>query len=352
MADTTLDRDLKTFAVELFEHIGGLVEWPSEDGVGSVIVPPKLAASVSLPGEAFTVGVESAPGVWSVGLGGEFLDVASRVLDLAVPHGGLFRIGERYLTTRDLTDKISQTYDWQNARAKYRDAERQLVEYHVWTLHASLRSEDVWETVLRVAMNAESQAACPLANVIDEPDLSGGDPEPPLEQPTTYDTAMQLGRRQMIQASAEFIQRIEQRLERDRKRLHDYYAALAREADKPKRRAVLTPADEDVGAQKRAVKLELRRKLAELTENYAMQAVLRPLTLARVRIPTLVVPAMVQRKQAFREYRLYWNGVLRKFEPLACSRCRQPIYSVNFTNETVEALCTSCASAPHAVRRS
>ena len=92
--------------------------------------------------------------------------------------------------------------------------------------------------------------------------------------------------------------------------------------------------------------LELRRKLAELNENYALKASLRPVVLARVRIPALVVPIVIQRKQAVRDYRLYWNSLLRKFEPLSCSRCRRATFSATFTNDTVDLLCAVCAVHP------
>ena len=87
----------------------------------------------------------------------------------------------------------------------------------------------------------------------------------------------------------------------------------------------------------------LSRKLAEIQENYALQAVLRPLIVARVRLPALVVPVAIQRKQAIRDYRLYWNSLVKRFEPLSCSRCLRPTYSATFANETVDLLCGVCA---------
>lgn len=146
-----------------------------------------------------------------------------------------------------------------------------------------------------------------------------------------------------LRRSNQFVRRIEQRLERDRKRLHDYYRALSWEATGSKRRAATPPTREEIDARKRAVDLELRRKLSELNENYALQAVLRPVALARIRVPALVVPAVIQRKQAIRDYRLYWNSLLKRFEPLACIRCRRATFSATFTNDTVDLLCATCA---------
>lgn len=344
MSARSLDRDLQTFAVELFERSGGVADWPEPEIPGSVVAPPDVATAAQLPGEEFSLGVTAAPGTLQVGLGGEFLDVAARVLDVAVPRDGAFCIPERYLTSRDLTDKIGHTFGWQNARAKCGAAEPALVDYHLWTLHGSLRSEDVWEAIFRVAVNAESQAIVELPDVFQEPDLRSGELASSADEPTTYVAAIAEAKRRLIVASAAFVGRIEQRLERDRKRLQDYYRALSREANGSKRRAAAPLSPDEIAAKQRAVDLELRRKLAELNENYALRAVLRPVVVARVRLPALVVPVVIQRKQAIREYRLYWNSLLKRFEPLACSRCRRATFSATFANATVDLLCAVCAS--------
>jgi hypothetical protein len=342
---TALDRDLQAFAVELFEHAGGIAEWPSPEAPGSVVVPPELARAADLPGEEFALTTQPAPRSLLVSLAGDFLDVAARLLDAAVPREGSLCIPERYLTRRDLTDKVTRTFHWQNARARVSAAEPSMVEYHLWTLLGSLRSEDVWEGTFRAALNAESGAVVPLTEVFQEPDLRGESPSPSAAEPATYPAAMAEAKRQLITASAEFVRRIEQRLERDRKRLQDYYRALAREAGGSKRRAATLPSPEEVAARKKAVDLELRRKLAELHENYALRAELRPIALARVRLPVLVVPVAIQRKQATRPYRLYWNSLARELEPLTCNRCHRPTFSPSFTNETVDLLCSSCAKS-------
>jgi len=343
MTATALDRQLQAYAVELFERSGGIADWPAPEAPGSVVAPAELAAAAQLPGEEFSLGLAAAPGTLQVGLASEFLDVAARVLEAAVPHDGSFCIPERYLTSRDLSGKIDQTFAWQNARAKCCTAGPATVEYHLWTLHGSLKSEDVWEAIFQLAINAESQAVVELPDVFQEPDVRGQSPAEPLGEPVTYAAAIAAGKRRLVRESAEFVRRIEQRLDRDRKRLQDYYRALSREADGSKRRAATPPSADEIAARKRAVDLELRRKLTEISENYALRAVLRPVAVARVQLPALVIPVTIQRKQAIRQYRLYWNSLVKRLEPMACCRCHSPTFSATFTNETVDWLCTACA---------
>ncbi|MFO0868895.1 MAG: hypothetical protein U0935_08070 [Pirellulales bacterium] len=348
-AAADLQEELRSFSVELFELSGGLADWPANAPHGSVLVPPALATATQLPGESFQLGCAAAPGSLSVAVTGEFLDVAARLLAHAVPRTGDFCIAERYLTTRDLTEKLHQSFAWQNVRARYEGATPATAEYHAWALWCQLRSEDTWEAVIRCVVNAETSAVVDWPNVLREPDLTGAAPAaaasdcgPPL--PTTFPVAAAAARRAIIRQSTPFVRRIEQRLERDRQRLRDYYRALAREANGSSRRRTSTPLDADgMAARKRAVDLELRRKLAELTERYAFVAQLRPLTLARVRIPVLRIPVVIQRKRAIRRYEIYWNSVLKRLEPLSCIQCHAATYSATFADDSVDLYCQACA---------
>jgi hypothetical protein len=340
----SLNRELQTFAVELFERSGGVAEWSSPEDLGSVVVPPALAASAHLPGEEFSLSAAAAPQGLHVSLASDFLDVASRTLAVAVPRDGAFCIAQRHLTSRDLTEKITRSFVWQNSRATCGAAQPALAAYHVWLLHGSLRSEDVWDGTFRICVNEESGATVELPDLFQELDLVGDETGQAPSPPSTYGTAIVEGKRRLMAASSEFVRRMDQRLERDRKRLQDYYRALSREADGAKR-AVAAPSAEEVAAKKRAVDLELRRKLTELNESYVLHAEVRPVSVARFRLPVLIVPVVIQRKQASRDYRLYWNSLIKGFEPLACCRCRRATFSATFTNETVDLLCTPCATA-------
>ncbi len=258
------------------------------------------------------------------------------------------------------------------------------VEYHQWTLHARIQSDDMWESLVSVTFNSASGALlrlpdlaelsdlAPIRPVADTVDASFSAEEfadiesltndhvrndhgtndrtatdhaandeivPPTD---TEALAIQVGRRQMLDISQDFIQRIEQRLERDRKRVQDYYRALTREAAPKPRKGVEPPSAAEIQAKKNAVGLEQRRKLGELTERYSLRAELRPLVLLRVAIPALALPIFVQRKQASRTHTLYWNPLLKKLEPLRCTACSSSTHVVHFTNDTVEPQCSAC----------
>jgi hypothetical protein len=99
-------------------------------------------------------------------------------------------------------------------------------------------------------------------------------------------------------------------------------------------------------AANRAVQLELSRKLAELDERYAMTAAVTPVIVVSTKTPVLAVDVVVLRKQSKRTHRIYWNPLIKQFEPLLCSRCHQATFAAAFTNDTVEPLCGACYASP------
>ena len=173
MAATALDHDLQAFAVELFERSGGACRLASTGvsrfGGGPVQCGDRRPAS----GRRVFAGRGGGPGNSAsrsrgrVSRRGRTRAGCRRATRRVVPHSGALSHQPR----PDRQDH--QHLHWQNARAKYATAEPALVEYHLWTLFGSLRSEDVWEAIFRVAINAENQAVVELPDVFQEPDLLG-----------------------------------------------------------------------------------------------------------------------------------------------------------------------------------
>ncbi len=176
------------------------------------------------------------------------------------------------------------------------------------------------------------------------PDLEAWSPSP-AGLPATYLQAARCVLDMVEKSSASFVARMESRLERDRRRLREYYSALITEAEHKHERFkhALIP-QEDLEATKRAVDLELRRKLAEMEERYSLQVELAPVCLVRTDLPTLAIQCKVQRKRAVRIHTLYWNAVTKTLEPICCARCGRSTFSVVFSDNEVDALCPACGS--------
>ena len=347
MSTITLADDLRDFATRLFEQSGGLVEW-NDDGLSGVVLAPSEVTSVLRLPESFVLSApphEAGLNGMSLSLATDFLDQAGHLLEAAVPRVGRFVVGERYLKRGDLQSAVDEAFGWQNARVRVGEHGPQLVEYHTWWFAASLRSDDVWEDRLSFTINSRSGAEVPFPDPLEMNDSSQSTDAPTESGDLASDSmprAQAIAQQRLLSAAAGFIERIEARRQRDQKRLRDYYHALLRETRAGSNRTKVVPTAEEKQTKERAVDLELRRKLSELDERYAMEAVVRPTILVRTTVPVLAIDLTVQRKQAIRQHVVYWNPLNKSFEPLACSGCHASAVNVWFTNDTVQPLCRRC----------
>jgi len=342
---SSIEQELRTFATHLLERRGGLVEWTDSEK-GTAIVPTELANlldsnSLGSGGEVLPLSTRPGGEGWWLSLATDFLDTASHLLE-PEPRIGTFCVEELYLKRGDLGEAVGRAFSWQNARVRLLDTRAVRVEYHTWWFHALLVSEDRWETRFPVTINASSGTELELPNVLDlwelEPHAKAA-----KQPPITYQRAVLRAQQQVQELASDFFDRMDGRLQRDRRRLQEYYQALLRENHHKKSRSQTKPDPEKQEARERAVKLELRRKAAELDERYAMDLTLEPVVLTRMEIPALAVDLSVERKRAQRKHTIYWNPLLKQLEPICCARCGCGTFSVAFTNTDVEPLCSKCS---------
>lgn len=334
-----VEEKLRGFVAELIERNGGLVDWPSDCEQGQAILTPDLARRQGVD-EMLRLSSRPDGQGMCVSLASDFLDTAERWLE-AVPRIGTVQLPEAYLKRGDLGDAVARSYTWLNAKVRVGTSEPTRIEYHTWWFHILLASEDRWESRLTITVNSSA------AVEVDFPDpLQLWELRPHADTPaslTSYETAATAAERHIQSLAAGFLARMDVRLERDRRRLTEYYNALRREAKQKHERSRATVAPDQADAADRAVTLELRRKLAELEERYAIDATLRPLIVIRTELPVLAVRLVVHRKQAMREHTVYWNPLTKAFDPIRCIACGRGAFSLAFTNDRVDAMCVRCS---------
>ena len=336
-----MQEELHEFATALLERRGGLVDWPAPSERGTAVLTPEMAASLHAEDEMIPLSCEPGSDGLCVNLATDFLEQAAGLLK-AEPQVGAFRVPELYLKRGNMDDAVRRAFTWLNAKVQVGEVRAMPVEYHTWWFHAAMISEDRWETRFSTTINSSSGVELEIPDPLGLWELQPRPAEPPPASPT-YDRAVARARARMRVLAAEFVHRMDSRLERDRKRLRDYYNALLREAKDKRPRGNAKPDPDKFEAKKRAVQLELRRRLLELDQRYATEAVLTPVILIRTEIPTLAVELLVFRKRAQKAHTVFWNPLLKDLEPLCCSRCGAGVFSVAFTNEEVEPLCPACA---------
>jgi hypothetical protein len=338
---TTADR-LQSFATALLESSGAAVDWPAGTDEGLALLPDACAQAFDCPETVrLRTGVDAQADVLSVHLASDFLEQAGTVLD-DIPRVAEFRLRDLYVKRSSMEEPVARAFAFPNARTRVLGARESQAQYHVWTFLASLQSDDRWEQLVTVALNARSLARVELPELLLWTDAEPANLPP---APETLQTAAHIAGSLLPQRAGAFLKRMAQRCERDRARLREYYGALSREALARLRRTRKKAAEIEAryADQRRAINLELRRKLAETEQRFAPTAKLEPLTLARFCMPCLSVELHVQRKRATRTLLLHWNALAKEMEPTSCASCGRSIYRVYFSDDDACALCPVCA---------
>ena len=331
---------LQGFARAVLDWRGAVVEWPEDAEHGEALVPPEVAAALRCP-ESLTLSHQPGTADLCANLTTDFVERIG-VLFEGQPAIGVFQIPAMYLKQSAMEGPLQRAFTWLNASVRFRGSAPARIEYHTWHFHASLQSDDQWEDVFAVTINAASRAEIALPDLFAlesvEPNL-----EPVSAPPETYPRAVQRALAQVESRAAGFVARLESRLTRDRRRLRDYYQAVLRET---KAKLAKSKTEEEAHKQEdlsRAVNLELRRKLLELDDRYAIAAALAPLVLVRTELPVLALECEVRRRQSHRTHTVYWNPLLKEIEPMGCHQCGASIFAVAFTDNDVAPLCSTCA---------
>lgn len=329
---------LRAFTARLLERRGAEVDWPSGVDEGLALLPSGVARALRcleiLPLTAHT----DSP--LPVNLTSDFLErvealvaVEPRIVRLQIP--------EAYLKRADMAAPVARAFTWLNARVRVQAAEPTRAEYHTWHFLATLDSADRWQQMVRVTVNAATQAEVQLPEPSDTDVVIADTGEAPGE-PATLLAGVRAALGHIHSGSRAFVERLEGRLARDRQRLQDYYRALLRD-DKQRaaRRAVeVDPAQR--AAKVKAVELELRRKLAELDERYECRLDLNPLAVVHTDCPALAVHCEVLRRTTAGAITVFWNPLTKELEPLCCSRCGVSTFSLAFSDDKLALLCKAC----------
>lgn len=339
--NTDVREELRQFSVRLLERRGGMVEWPGADQIGEAIVPADVAAAFGAQGEFVTLACTPGGAVVGVSLANDFLDAAARVLD-AEPRVADFSAADLYLKRKDIDAALAKTFTWLNAKVRIQGACEAREEYHFWWFHAVVRSEDRWETRFHVAINSQCGTALALPDPMGLWELRPSPDESRRPPSATFPFAAAAARREVLRLAEPFLLRMDDRRQRDRRRLESYYQALLDEQASRRGRAGAPLDPAQIAARRKAVDLELRRKLMELDQRYAIDVELRGVALVRLALPVLRVDLCVVRKQDRRLHRVYWNPLLKAFEPIACGQCGEGVFAVVFTNGSVEPRCVAC----------
>ena len=175
-------------------------------------------------------------------------------------------------------------------------------------------------------------------------------PMPVVDRATTdqiYQGLLRSSQRIIEVELQQFQQSLQRRLKRDFMRVREYYSSLIREVERKIYRKGLEGKERDAELQRiEAIQIELRKKLIDQRERYAVRITVQWLNVMRIYLDVLVIVYEIQRRQRTREVLLIWNPIKKGFEDLGCDRCGSNIKSFWMCDEVPHILCEQCSVCP------
>lgn len=173
----------------------------------------------------------------------------------------------------------------------------------------------------------------------------------------------------------EFIKSLERRLNRDIKRVYEYYEALKEETVKliskkllsgdfslKNRKKVKTSemekmpdikkhiADKSIagkGIDKlydklNAISTEENYKIKDLISKYTLKIDIKPISVVRIETEALQFLIDIKRRMGLRQFSITYNPLLKQIDPLPCEACFFPKYAYYVCDDHLHIICSKC----------
>lgn len=143
----------------------------------------------------------------------------------------------------------------------------------------------------------------------------------------------------------DFTKSLERRLNRDIKRVYEYYGTLKKETEKYMEK-IERKIDNDEIKKARdkliAIEAEQKWKIQDLVSKYVLKISLEPLLMIHIETQSTILGIDIKRRDAVRAFPLAYNSFLKRLDPLPCEACFYPQGAYYVCDEHLHLVCARC----------
>jgi len=243
-----------------------------------------------------------------------------------------------------------------NATFRFQKVENRRIAYALIFFKYVALSDEKREGIFSLLVNEQNLSTFPLNDNLTTfwEDLK--EPEEILTRSEEVSRALQAGfsaASLMVKEEFEpFIKSLERRLNRDIKRVLEYYETLKVEiqmAFEKKGGLGKDPSEEQNGEVKKillgkldAIEGEKRFKIQDLVSKYALNVRIEPVCIIDIETESLVFWLEIKRRLSSRTFPLSYNPLLKKVDSLPCEGCFHPRGTYFICDEKLHILCATC----------
>ena len=158
--------------------------------------------------------------------------------------------------------------------------------------------------------------------------------------------ALQSAYRGCIQKAKErlkdFIKSLERRLNRDIKRVYEYYGTLKEETKKAIEKKAASGEADKLLDKINVIEAEKNWKIQDLTTKYALNIQIEPVSVIRIETQAPILWMEIRRRLSSREFPIVYNPILRQIDLLPCESCFYPQKSYYICDDKLHIICSDC----------
>ena len=209
------------------------------------------------------------------------------------------------------------------------------------------RSDDRQEGIVGCLINELNLAVQKTTSeILDFIGIEAEDPRGQVKQENSERILKAIWRAQLKivrEALADFLISMERRMNRDIRRVHDYYQTLIYEQHQAMAKKAAAQEDyERAEGKMSAIERELKGKIQDLVGKFSVDVQLEPISFIRIETISPIFWLSVKRRKEARQFPLTYNPVVRSLDPLPCEACFYPRKGYFVCDDRLHILCREC----------
>jgi len=339
-----LRSSLSDFTTQLLTESGGVVE-PSGDGL-EVLLPAEVARVLEIPEHAnLSFLPDSREGI-SVSYDSEIL---KRMAGLMGDRGKFSTVGLVPSSVRleKLEDRLDEKVVFHNAVFHVERKEEKRISYLLGFSKYSALSDDRQEGIAACLINELNLSVRKTTSEILE--LISHDAEEPTENAERESSERVLKAfwhaqlKIVNETLRDFLMSVERRMNRDIRRVHDYYQTLIHEHRQSLEKKWASLEEKERTESKiEAIERELKGKIQDLIGKFSIDLLLEPISFIRIEAMSPILWLSVKRRKEARPFPLTYNPLLKSVDPLPCEACFYPRKGHYVCDDRLHILCRQC----------
>lgn len=254
--------------------------------------------------------------------------------------------------TEKLLKNIHENVTFNNATFRIMETEIKNIFYLLCYFRYTAISDEKQEGIIQVLTNELNLSTAPLANGIVA--LNVATEELKDINRIKFIVALQASYSAGIDSAKErlkdFIRSLERRLNRDVRRVHEYYETLKSEAIiaiKKKTVSASENVDDLLKKKINAIETERKWKVQDLISKYSLNIQIEPVSVIRIETQSPVFWINIKRRLASRLFPVTYNPIVRQGDALPCELCFSPKKPYYICDDKLHIVCSTCFKTCH-----